>query len=102
MTDGKRVRIDESGAVKIPQAMLDQLDWGEGTYLELRLEDGSVHASKIEFDPFAEALRAPDTDAFDRRVAEESSEKTDALADFERRLRESPEARPEDRPDHWR
>ena len=98
-----RIRIAEDGSLRLPEEISERLGWLTGSYLAVTVEGSAVRLERVEVDPFAEALRKPDADAFDKILAQQRQSEEDALRSFDDRIREGdvPEPRPEDRPDFW-
>jgi len=97
-----RVRIEDDGSIRLPKDMMEKLGWGMRNYLEVTVTERSLRLEKVEGDPFAEAMKKPDSDALDKLIAEQSESQKKALDTFAERIKSSPEVRPEDRPDYWR
>ena len=104
MERGARIRIASDGSLQFPKDVLDKLGWQAGSYLELSVEGSAVHLRRIEVDPFAEALRKPEADAFEKILGQQKKSQEEAFKTFEERVKakDFPELKPEDRPDYWR
>ena len=101
---GLRIKIAPDGTLRLPKEIADRLGWKTGSTLEVSEEGGVVRLERLEVDPFAEAQKAPEPDAFEKRLAADRKRQEEARRTFEERLKakDLPELRPEDRPDFWR
>ena len=101
MSPVPRIRIAPDGTIKLPRDVSDKLGFLTGSYLEVTVKDGAVVLRKVDVDLFAEAVKKPDADAFEKimRRQKESTEK--AFQDFEVKIKDPPPLRPEDRPQFW-
>lgn len=102
MSRETRIRIGADGTIRLPEEILEQLQWAPGHYLELAITDAELRLEKIDVDPFEEAMKKPDPSEFDRILGEQEKSREDAFKAFEEKLKQPPEVRPEDREDHWR
>jgi bifunctional DNA-binding transcriptional regulator/antitoxin component of YhaV-PrlF toxin-antitoxin module len=101
MTHPGRIRIAPDGSLKLPRDVTEKLGWVTGSYLEVSVKGDGVELKRIEIDLFAEAVKKPDADTFDKilRKQKESTEK--AFKEFEVKIKDPPKLRPEDRPEFW-
>ena len=97
-----RIRIAADGSLRLPEAMMQSLGWKTGSFLEVTVEGGDARLHRVEVDPFAEALRKPEPDAFERILAQQKKSQEEAFKGFEEKILEKPAVRPEDKPDYWR
>ena len=97
-----RVRIGADGEIRLPADTMEQLGWGSRHVLEVTLTEAGVRLEKIDVDPFEEAMKKPDPDAFDRILADQKESQKKAFDTFDERIKDPPEVQPEDRPDQWR
>lgn len=102
MSKEARIRISADGAIRLPEKLLEELEWASGHYLEFAIEENGVRLEKVDVDPFAEAMKKPDPSEFDRLLGEQKKSQEDAFKAFEENIKKPPEVRPEDREDHWR
>ena len=102
MAKPTRIRIGPDGAIRLPDDLLEKLDWSRGHYLEITVDGDAVRLEKVQVDPFAEAMKKPDPSEFDRILGEQKKSQADAFKAFEEKIKEPREVRPEDREDHWR
>ncbi len=102
MSKETRIRISPDGAIRLPEKLMDQLEWAGGHYLEFAVEDNAVRLEKVDVDPFEEAMKKPDPSEFDRLLGEQKKSQEDAFKAFEEIIKKPPEVLPEDREDHWR
>ena len=66
MSKKTRIRISADGAIRLPEELLEKLEWASGHYLEFAIEENGVRLEKVDVDPFAEAMKKPDPSEFDR------------------------------------
>jgi antitoxin component of MazEF toxin-antitoxin module len=97
-----RLRIGAGGSLKLPRELLERLNWGSGSYINVAIEGDCLKLRRVEVDPFAEAARPPDPDAFDRLLKQQRDSQSKAFKTFDEKMKKPPEVRPEDRPDFWR
>ncbi len=102
MSKKTRIRISADGAIRLPEELLEKLEWAPGHYLEFVIEENGVRLEKVDVDPFAEAMKKPDPSEFDRLLGEQKKSQEDAFKAFEENIKKPPEVLPEDREDHWR
>ncbi|HAK95179.1 MAG TPA: hypothetical protein DCM87_09305 [Planctomycetes bacterium] len=99
---GIRVQVRKDGSVPLPRNVLDALGADAGSYLAITVEDDRVVLQKTTFDPFAEAQKKPDPDAFEKILKSQREGLDQAERDFMQRIKDPPpEVRPEDRPEFW-
>ena len=104
MEKGARIRMLPDGSLRLPEEVLEKLGWQPGSYLEVSMAGGAVQLRRVEVDPFREAAKKPDADAFEKILSQQQKSQEDAFKAFEERVKAkdiSP-PRPEDRPDYWR
>ena len=96
-----RVQIKKDGSVPLPKIVREALDVGPGSYVEIAVEKEQLVLKKIQFDPFAQAAKKPDPDAFEKIMQRQKEGLVEAEKEFMDRLKEPPEIKPEDRHDFW-
>jgi AbrB family looped-hinge helix DNA binding protein len=96
-----RLRVSAKGAIKLPEELRETLEWPTGSYLEYEVKDGKLEIWKIEIDLFAEAIKKPDEDKFDKIMGEQAESQEKAFDEFDERIKNPGEIRPEDRPEFW-
>jgi AbrB family looped-hinge helix DNA binding protein len=103
MERGARIRISPDGSLQLPKEVLEKLGWRPGSYLEFSVEAGALHLRRVEVDPFAEAIKKPDADAFEQILSQQKKSQEAAFRTFEERVKakDFPELKPEDKPDFW-
>src|SRR2546422_5550268 len=102
MEKGARIRMLPDGSLRLPEEVLEKLGWRPGSYLEVSMAGGAVQLRRVEVDPFREAAKKPDADAFEKILSQQQKSQEDAFKAFEERVKAkdiSP-PRPEDRPDY--
>ena len=82
--------------------VVEKLGWSTGSYLQVSVDGDAVKLARVEVDPFAEALKKPDADAFEKILGKQKKSQEEAFKSFEEKLKDPPEVQPEDRPDYWR
>lgn len=98
----KRIRISPEGVIQLSEKLREELGWTTGSYLEYKVSGNKLELWRVEVDLFAEAMKKPDQDAFDKILKQQSESQTRAFSDFEKKLKEPlPDLRPEDRPEFW-
>lgn len=97
----ERLRVAPNGSIKLPQELLEKLGWLTGSYLEFKRKGERLEIWRVEVDHFAEAMKEPDQEGFDKVLRRQKESQTKAFESFEERLKNAPELRPEDRPDFW-
>jgi len=101
MSDNTRIRIGPDGSVKVPRELTDKLGWGSGSYLEVSVKGDVVSLRRVEVDVFLEASKAPEADAFEKIMKKQKESAQKASKDFDRKIKDPPVIRPEDRPQFW-
>jgi bifunctional DNA-binding transcriptional regulator/antitoxin component of YhaV-PrlF toxin-antitoxin module len=97
-----RVQVRKDGSIALPRNVLEALGADVGSYLAVTVEEDRAVLCKTTFDPFAEAQKKPDPDAFEKILRRQREGLDQAERDFMQRLKEPPpEVRPEDRPEFW-
>lgn len=97
----RRLQIRKDGTIQLPPEVMQALEWYPASYLKVEVEGGKVILEKIAFDPFAEARKTPDLDAFEKIMKKQQESVRKAEEEFEDMMKKPPEVRPEDRPDFW-
>jgi len=97
----KRLRVGTEGSLKLSEELRGELGWTTGSYLEYEVKGERLEIWKVEVDLFAEAMKKPDKDALDKALERQAENRTAAFEDFEEKMKNPPEVRPEDRPDFW-
>ena len=101
MSHTPRIRIAPDGSLKLPREVTEKLSWTTGSYLEVTVRGDSVELRRVEVDHFAEAVKKPDADAFEKILRKQKADKEKAAQDFEVKIKDPPKLRPEDRPEFW-
>ena len=101
MKETKRIRILPDGTLRVPRELTDKLGWGSGSYLEVSVKGDTVSLRRVEVDPFAEAVKSPDANAFEQIMKRQEESAKQAAKDFETKIKDPPKIRPEDRPQFW-
>jgi len=97
-----RIRIAPDGSLKLPRDVTEKLGWLTGSYLEVAVRDGVVELRRVEVDLFAEAVKKPEADAFEKIMKKQRESAVKASEDFEEKIKNPPPPlRPEDRPEFW-
>ncbi len=98
---GERIRMSMDGSIRLPADVLEKLGWTTASFLEYEVSGDHIELRRVEVDLFAEAMKKPDSDAFDKVLKKQKDSQSAAFEDFEKRIKDPPEVRPEDRPDFW-
>jgi bifunctional DNA-binding transcriptional regulator/antitoxin component of YhaV-PrlF toxin-antitoxin module len=101
MSQPPRIRIAPDGTLKLPRDVTEKLGWATGSYLEVSVKGDQVQLKKVEVDVFAEAVKKPDEDAFDKILKKQKESTEKAFKDFEVKIKDPPPFRPEDQPQFW-
>jgi hypothetical protein len=102
-----RLRIGTDGTLRIPGELLERWGVPGGRGVEASVEKGRLVLRPLppEGDPFAEGLKGPDAEGFEKALRRDAEEKARAKEEFDRLLREKhdldPEKEREER-DRWR
>jgi len=85
-----RLSIEEDGSVRLPDSLLTRWGVSPGRKVEAKVEKGRLVLDPlpIEGDPFAEGVRKPDEEGFEKAMRREAEEKARARDAFEQALRE--------------
>jgi hypothetical protein len=95
--------FDHKGRLVLPPRLLNLLGGAPGKKIRVHVEGGRVVLERfVAIDPFAEAMKKPDADAFEKLMGDQEREKAEAEERFEELLENPPEIRPEDDRDLWR
>ena len=97
----ERIRISPKGSIHLPEEVLEELGWLTGSYLEFEHDGEKLKIWKVEVDLFAEAMKKPDQDGFDKVLKKQKESQSKAFEEFEENIKDPPELRPEDRPEFW-
>jgi antitoxin component of MazEF toxin-antitoxin module len=97
----QRIRIAPDGSLKLPRDVSEKLGWTTGSYLEVSVKGDLVELKRVEVDLFAEAVKKPDADAFEKILKKQKESTEKAFQDFEVKIKDPPKLRPEDRPQFW-
>ena len=85
MEKGARIRMLPDGSLRLPEEVLEKLGWQPGSYLEVSMAGGAVQLRRVEVDPFREAAKKPDADAFEKILSQQQKSQEDAFKAFEER-----------------
>ena len=97
----QRIRISPDGSLKLPRDVSEKLGWITGSYLEVSVKGDLVELKRVEVDLFAEAVKKPDADAFEKILKKQRESTEKAFQDFEVKIKDPPKLNPEDRPQFW-
>ena len=97
----QRIRIAPDGSLKLPREVTEKLGWTTGSYLEVSVKGDQVELKRVEVDLFAEAVKKPDADTFEKILKKQKESTEKAFQDFEVKIKDPPKLRPEDRPQFW-
>lgn len=94
--------VGDGGRIRLPKEVMKVLDIGPGNQLKIEIRGEFVTIARhLVKDPFADAAnkKAP---GLEELFAKQESRKKEAAAEFDKRIQEKHEVRPEDREDFWR
>jgi bifunctional DNA-binding transcriptional regulator/antitoxin component of YhaV-PrlF toxin-antitoxin module len=85
-----KLAIGEDGSVRIPADLLERWGVSPGRKVEATVEKGRLVLKPlaIEGDPFAEGVKGPDAEGFEKALRRDAEEKARAREDFDRLLGE--------------
>lgn len=94
--------IEDGGRIRLPKGVMEALDVVPGNQLKIEIRgEFTTLARHLVKDPFAEAAKKK-TPGLSELMAQQESRKREAAAEFEKRIKEKHEIRPEDKEDFWR
>jgi antitoxin component of MazEF toxin-antitoxin module len=85
-----KITIEADGVLRIPGDLLREWGLSPGRKVEARIERDRLVLRPLaaEGDPFAEGLKGPDAEGFEKALRRDAAEKERAREAFERLLRE--------------
>ena len=94
--------VGDGGRIRLPKGVMEALDVVPGNQLKIEIRgDFITLARHLVKDPFAEAAKRK-TPGLGELMAQQESRKKEAAAEFEKRIKEKHEIRPEDKEEFWR
>ncbi len=94
--------IAEGGRIRLPKKVMEALGVVPGNQLKIEIRGDLISIARHHVkDPFAEAAKKK-TPGLEELMAQQESRKKEAAAEYEKRIQEKHEIRPEDREDFWR
>ena len=102
-----RLRIDENGNLRLPDALLDRWGISPGRRVEARVEKDRLvlEPLPVEEDPFEAGVKGPDAAAFEKAMQKDAEDKEEARRAFDRLLGENKDLdldREREERDRWR
>ena len=98
----QRLRVSPKGSIKLPEDLRETLGWTTGSYLEYERTERGLELWCVEVDHFAEAMKKPDQEGFDKILRKQKESQSKASDSFDEKIKDAPrEMRPEDRPEFW-
>jgi len=102
-----RLRIEKDGTLRLPEELLARWGVSAGRGVEASVEKGRLVLKPlaVEGDPFAEGLKGPDAEGFEKALRKDAEEKARAKEEFDRLLREKKDVDVEkerEERDRWR
>ncbi len=99
MSDDTVRFVGRDGKFKLPRRAMEILEAGPGGKIRMQLDGNRVVLTRyVPDDPFEEAFKRPEADAFDKLIDAQQSERARAKERFEDLLANPPES-DEDAPD---
>ena len=89
-----RVQVRKDGSAGLPREVLEALEAGPGSYLEITVAEGVATIRRIAYDPWAEGQKKPQHDSFDAILKRQEEGLAEAEKDFLEKLKKPPEVRP--------
>ena len=103
--DDKNAHIQEVGAggrIRLPKEVMDALDVAPGNQIKIEIRGDLISIARHQVkDPFA-ALKEKKTPGLKELMAQQENRKKEAAREFDKRMQEKHEIRPEDREDFWK
>ena len=96
-----RLRIKPNGSIALPEELRESLEWGTGSYLEYEVKGDRLEIWRVEVDVFSEAMKGPEENKFDDILKKQAEDQSKAFEEFDERIKDPGELRPEDRPEFW-
>ncbi len=94
--------IGDGGRIHLPKEVMKALGVVPGNQLKIEIRGELISIARHQvMDPFAEAAKKK-TSGFNELMAQQKSRKEEVAADFDKRIQEKHEIKPEDREDFWR
>ena len=102
-----KLAIEADGSVRLPPEILERWGVSPGRKVEAAVEKGRLvlRPLAIEGDPFAEGVKAPDAEGFEKALRKDAEEKARAREAFDRLLQEKHDIdldREREERDRWR
>ncbi len=102
--DDKNGHIQEVGAggrIRLPKEVMDALNVAPGNQIKIEIRGNLISIARHQVkDPFAE-LKNKKIPGLDELMSKEKSRKKEAAREFDKRMQEKHEIRPEDRKEFW-
>ncbi|MEK6709892.1 MAG: AbrB/MazE/SpoVT family DNA-binding domain-containing protein [Nitrospinota bacterium] len=96
------MEVGEGGRIHLPKEVMKALGVGPGNQIKLEVRGDLVSLSRHQVkDPFAEAAKKK-TPGLKELMEQQEARKQEVSREFEKRIQEKHEVRPEDRQDFWR
>jgi antitoxin component of MazEF toxin-antitoxin module len=103
--DDKNPFIQEVGAggrIRLPKEVMKALDVAPGNQIKIEIRGELISIARHQVkDPFA-ALAEKKSPGLKELMEQQESRKKEAAREFEKRIKEKHEIRPEDREDFWK
>jgi len=94
--------LGDGGRIRLPKEVMKALGVVPGNQLKIEIRGDLISIARHHVkDPFAEAAKKKNP-GFNELMAQQKSRKEEVAAEFEKRIQEKHEVRPEDREDFWR
>lgn len=85
-----KIVIEADGSLRLPEVLLERWGVSAGRKVEASVENGRLvlRPLAIEGDPFAEGVKGPDAEGFEKALRKDAEEKDRAREAFDKALQE--------------
>ena len=99
---GHVMEVGEGGRIHLPKEVMKTLGVGPGNQIKIEIRGDLVSIARHQVrDPFAEAAKKK-TPGLKELMAQQEARRKETTKEFDKRIQEKHEVRPEDREDFWR
>ncbi|MBI2131969.1 MAG: AbrB/MazE/SpoVT family DNA-binding domain-containing protein [Candidatus Tectomicrobia bacterium] len=96
------MEVGEGGRIHLPKDVMKALGVAPGNQIRIEVRGDLISISRHQVrDPFAEAAKKK-TPGLKELLAQQEARRKEAAQEFDKRIQEKHEVRPEDREDFWR
>lgn len=96
------MEVGEGGRIHLPKDVMKALGVAPGNQIRIEVREDLISIARHQVrDPFAEAAKKK-TPGLKELMAQQEARRKEAAQEFDKRIQEKHEVRPEDREDFWR